>query len=108
MKIDDKIIDEKIQYDINREAAKYQRYLQVKLINTNIFQVKKFPNDQIRIIKQAKFTYPPLGKAFAKQTKTIEDQGRKQIGAITDQNERLVDLTNKDNNYKNIFEELVK
>ena len=29
--------------------------------------------------KQAKFTYSTLGKAFAKQTKTIEDQGDKQI-----------------------------
>ena len=40
-----------------------------------------------------------------------EEQGRKQINAITNQNERLVALTNKDDhqeNYKNIFEELVK
>ena len=32
MTIDDKIIDEKIQFDINREAAKISAYLQVKLI----------------------------------------------------------------------------
>ena len=35
MKIDDKIKDEKLQYDINREATKYQHYHQVELINMN-------------------------------------------------------------------------
>ena len=29
------------------------------------------------LIEQAKFTYVPLGKAFEKQIKTIEDQGQK-------------------------------
>ena len=37
---------------------------------------------QQQIIEQAKFTYSPVGKAFEKQTKTIEDQGEKQIKAI--------------------------
>ena len=36
------------------------------------------------MIQQAKFTYYPLGKAFEKQTKTIEDQGEKQIKAVQD------------------------
>ena len=36
------------------------------------------------MIEQAKFTYSPLGKAFEKQTKTTEDQGRKQIDALKD------------------------
>ena len=31
-------------------------------------------SNQQQIIEQAKFTYSPLGKAFEKQTKTIEDQ----------------------------------
>ena len=30
------------------------------------------------MIEQAKFTYSPLGKAFEKQIKTIEDQERKE------------------------------
>ena len=34
------------------------------------------------MIEQAKFTYSPLGKAFEKQTKTIEDQEIKQFGAL--------------------------
>ena len=40
------------------------------------------PSNQQQIIEQAKFTYSPLGKAFEKQTKTIKDQGEKQIKAI--------------------------
>ena len=34
------------------------------------------PPDQRRVIEQAKFIYFPLGKAFEKQTKTIEEQGK--------------------------------
>ena len=40
------------------------------------------PSNQQQIIKQSKFTYSPLGKAFEKQTKTIEDQGEKQVMAL--------------------------
>ena len=42
MTIDNKVKDKKLQYDINREAAKYQHYFQVKLINMNILHVKKY------------------------------------------------------------------
>ena len=37
---------------------------------------------QQQTIEEAKFSYSPLGKAFEKQTKTIEDQGEKQIKEI--------------------------
>ena len=43
------------------------------------------PSNQQQIIEQAKFTCSPLGKAFEKQIKTIEDQGEKQINAIQNQ-----------------------
>ena len=36
------------------------------------------------MIEQVKFTYSPLGKAFKKQIKTIEDQGKKQIDVLKD------------------------
>ena len=39
-------------------------------------------SNQQQVIKQAKFTYSPLGKAFEKQIKTIEDQGQKQVEAL--------------------------
>ena len=42
MIIYDKILDEKLQYCINREAAKLSAYHQVKLINMNILQVKNY------------------------------------------------------------------
>ena len=45
----------------------------------NILQVKKYYLLIKNIIEQAKFTYSPLRKAFEKQTKTIEDQGQKQV-----------------------------
>ena len=41
MTSDDQIKDEKIQYDINKEPAKYQSYHQAKLISVNIIQAKK-------------------------------------------------------------------
>ena len=40
------------------------------------------PSEQSRIIEQAMFTYSPLGKAFQKQIKTIEDQWIKQVTAL--------------------------
>ena len=40
------------------------------------------PSDQSRIIEQAKLAYFPLEKAFEKQTKTIEEQGKKQVEAL--------------------------
>ena len=41
----------------------------------NILLVKILPSNQQQIIKKARFTYSPLGKAFEKQVKPIEDQG---------------------------------
>ena len=38
--------------------------------------------NQRKIIEQAKLTYSPLGKAFEKRIKTIEDQGEKQVNAL--------------------------
>ena len=55
------------------------------------------PSNKQQIIEQAKFTYCPLGKAFEKQTKTIEDQGEKQIKAIQDNEQPLT----SDDDYKN-------
>ena len=67
MTIDDKIIDEKHNMLLTDKQQNYQQYLLVKLINSNISQVKEIlPSDQSRIIEQAKFTYFPIGKAFEK------------------------------------------
>ena len=42
MTIDDKIRDEKLQYDINKEPSKISALSSGKLINMNILQVKKY------------------------------------------------------------------
>ena len=39
------------------------------------------PSNQQQIIEQAKFSYSPLGKAFEKQIKTIENHDEKQVDA---------------------------
>ena len=83
MTIDDKIRDEKVQYDINREAGKMSALLSGKIDKDEFFTGEKIlPSDQSGIIEQAKFTYSPLGEAFEKQIKTIKDQGIKQIEAL--------------------------
>ena len=76
MKIDDKIRDERQQYDINREAAKLSALSSGKFDKNEYLTGEEIlPSDQSRIIEQAKFTYSPLGKAFVKQTKAIEEHG---------------------------------
>ena len=85
MTIEDQIKDEKLQYDINREAAKISALSSGKIDKYEYLTGEEIlPSNQRQIIEQAKFTYSPLGKAFEKQTKTIEDQGKKQVKAIKD------------------------
>ena len=43
------------------------------------------PSNQQQIVGQARFTYSPLGKAFEKQMKTIEDQGERQVETSKEQ-----------------------
>ena len=86
MTINDQIRDEKLQYDINREAAKISALSSGKIHKYEYLTGEDIlPSNQQQIIEQAKFTYSPLGKAFEKQIKTIEDQGEKQMKAIQDQ-----------------------
>ena len=83
MIIDDKIRDEKLQYDINREAAKISALSSGKIEKYGYLTGEDIlPSNQQQIIEQAKCTQSPLGKAFEKQTKTIEDQGQKQVEAL--------------------------
>ena len=86
MTINDQIRDEKLQYNINREAAKISALSSAKIHKYEYLTGEDIlPSNQQQIIEQAKFTYSPLGKAFEKQIKTIGDQGNKQIKAIQDQ-----------------------
>ena len=78
MTIDDKIIDEKLQYNINRKAAKLSALSSGKIDKYDFLTSEEIsPSDQIRITEQDKFTYFPLDKTFEKQIKRIEDPGKK-------------------------------
>ena len=72
MTIDDKIRDEKLQFDINREAAKIS-----SLPSGNINKYEYLTGEEMlafsqrQIIEQAKIKYPPLGKSF--ETKNEND-----------------------------------
>ena len=80
MTINNQIKDEKLQYNINREAAKISA-----LSSGNLHQYEYLTGEDIlastqrQIIDQTKFTYSPLVKAFDKQIKTIENEGKKQV-----------------------------
>ena len=77
MIIDEEIRVEKLQYDINREAAKILGQLSAKFDKYEYLTSEEIlPSNQKQTIEQAKFTYSPLGKAFEKQIKTIEEQGK--------------------------------
>ena len=83
MTINDQIRDEKLQYDINREAAKISSLSSSRIHKCEYLTGEDIlPSNQQKIIEQAKFTYSPLGKAFEKKIKTIEDQGEKQVEAL--------------------------
>ena len=72
MTIDDQIKDEKLQSNIHREAAKISGLSSGKFNKYKYHKGEELlPSNQKQIIKQAKFTYSPLEKAFEKQTKTI-------------------------------------
>ena len=113
MTINDQITDEKLQYDINRKTAK------ISALSSGNIQKYEYltgedilPSNQQQIIEQAKFTYSPLGKAFEKQIKAIEDQGQKQIKALEDlkpkeQTKLIQDKSNNQSEATAIFNDLI-
>ena len=93
MTIDDQIKDGKLQYDINREAAKISALSSEKINKYEYLAGEEILfSKQSRMIEEAKFTYSPLGKAFEKQTKTIEDQREKQVESIKEHRKQIVEF----------------
>ena len=80
MTVDDQIRDEKLQYDINAEAAKTSASSSGK-IDKYEYRTGEgiLPSNQKQIIEQAKFSYSPLGKTFEEQTKTINKHKQMKI-----------------------------
>ena len=98
MTINDQIRYEKLQYDINRKTAK------ISALSSGNIQKYEYltgedilPSNQQQIIEQAKFTYSPLGKAFEKQIKTIEDQSKKQVDAFENLKPKAIESGSNDN-----------
>ena len=102
MTIEDQIKDEKLQYNINREAAKILALSSGKIDKYEYLTGEEIlPSNQGQIIEQANFTCSILVIAFEKQTKTVEDQGDKQIKLIQDKSkEKIKEYFDYDNDYK--------
>ena len=67
MTISDKIIDEKMQYDVNRKAANISALFSGKIEKYEYLTGEEIlPSDRRRIIEQAKFIHSLLDKAFEK------------------------------------------
>ena len=73
MTTDDKVRDEKFQYDINREVAKISALSFGKIDKYEYLTDEEILPSAQRRLEHAKFTYSPSGKSLQKQTKTIED-----------------------------------
>ena len=86
MTVEDHI--EKLQYDINREAAKISALLSGKIDKYEYVTGEEIlPSNQQQVIEQAKFTYSPLGKAFEKQRSGKTNQ----ISAIKDSGKQIIE-----------------
>ena len=113
MAINNQIRDEKLKHDIIREAAKISALSSGKIHNYEYLTGEDiFPSNQQQIIEQAKITYSPLGKAFEKQIKTIEDQGKKQVDALEnlkpkEETKPIKDTSNNQSRATIIFNDLI-
>ena len=101
MTINDQIRDERLEHDIIRETATISALSSGKIHKYEYLTGEDIlPSNQQQIIEQTKFTYSPLGKAFEKQIKTIEDQEPKQVDALKDlkPKEQIKPIKDKSNN----------
>ena len=86
MTINDQIRDEKLQYDVNREAAKISALSSGKIHKYGYLTGKDIlPSNQQQI------------KEKAKTNKTIEDQGEKQVDALKDLKPKAITYKLDDN-----------
>ena len=75
--INHQIRDEKLQYDINKEAAKILTLSSGKIHKyENLTGEDVLPSNQQQKIEQAKFTYSPLGKLLKNKWKQLKIKER--------------------------------
>ena len=111
MTINDQIKDEKLQYDIDRDAAKISTLSSGKIHKYEYLTGEDIlPSNQQQIIERAKFTYSLLGKAFEKQIKTTEDQGKKQVEALENLKSKAIESgsNNKSTITKEIYNKILE
>ena len=73
MTIDDKLRDEKFQYDINREARKTSTLSSEKIDKYEYLRGEKIvPSNQRQIIEQAKFASSSIGKLLKNKQKRLK------------------------------------
>ena len=73
MTIEDQIRNEKLQYGINREAVRISTLSSGKIDKCEYLTEEEIlPSNKQQIIKQAKFTYSPLAKAFENKQKQLK------------------------------------
>ena len=83
MTINDQIKDEKLQYSINREAAKISALSSGKLHKYEYITGEDIlPSNQQQIREQTKFTYSTLGKAQYKILKCCIKQGMQLLNFV--------------------------
>ena len=113
MTIDDQIRDEKLQYDIDRKTAEISALSSGKIHKYEYLTGEDIlPSNQQQIIQPWKITYSPLRKAFKKEIKTIEDQGKKQVDALEnlklkEKTKPIEDESNNELRSAIIFDELI-
>ena len=111
MTINDQVRDEKIQYDINRAAAKISALSSGKIRKYEYLTGEDIlPSNQEQIIEQAKFTHSSLEKTFKIQIKTVEDQGKKQVDAVNVLEPKAIEsgCNNKPVITKEIYDKILK
>ena len=80
MTIDDRIRDEKLQYNINREKAKISTLSSGKINKYEYLKGEEIWSfNQVQIIEYATFAQSPLGKDFEKETEK-QVHGIKSLG----------------------------
>ena len=101
MTIDDKIKDQKLQYNINWEAGK------ILASSGKIYKYEYLTGQEIltsnqsQIIKQAKCTYSPIWKAFEKQTnKQVDALKSLNLSKKIDKLNKIIFLQNQTNGLK--------
>ena len=83
MTTDDKNGDERLQFDINRKAAKISALSSGKIDKYEYLTGEKvLPSNQRQIREKNKLHIALQEKLLTTKKKTIEDQGEKQIKAI--------------------------